>query len=72
MNGFATTAGSRRNFFASNGNEQPTIFDKITVAIDFLDRAGFKPTDNVKVSAQVNNPFEGLSTEDLKKLIDSE
>lgn len=46
--------------------------DKITVAIDFLDRAGFKPTDNVKVSAQVNNPFEGLSTEDLKKLIDSE
>ena len=46
--------------------------DKITVARDFLDRAGFKPTDEVKVSGQLNNPFEGLSTADLKKLIDDE
>lgn len=43
--------------------------DKISVAKDFLDRAGFKPTDEVKVSGEVNNPFAGLSTEELKKLI---
>lgn len=44
--------------------------DKIAVAKDFLDRAGFKPSDEVKLSGAVNNPFAGLSTEDLKKLID--
>ena len=44
--------------------------DRISVAKDFLDRAGFKPTDEVKVSGEINNnPFEGLSTEELKKLI---
>lgn len=43
--------------------------DKISVAKDFLDRAGFKPTDEVKVSGELNNPFAGLSTEELKKLI---
>lgn len=43
--------------------------DKIAVAKDFLDRAGFKPTENVSVSGVVNNPMAGLTTEDLKKLI---
>ena len=43
--------------------------DKITVAKDFLDRAGFKPTDEVKVSGEVNNPFAGLSTDELKKMV---
>ena len=46
--------------------------DKISVAKDFLDRAGFKPSDEVKLSGEVNNPFAGLSTEELKKLIDDE
>lgn len=43
--------------------------DRISVAKDFLDRAGFKPTDEVKLSGGINNPFAGLSTEELKKLI---
>jgi len=45
--------------------------DKINVAKDFLDRAGFKPTDKVEHSGNmsINNPFEGLTTEELKKLI---
>ena len=45
--------------------------DKINVAKDFLDRAGFKPDDKVQLSGEVNtsNPYEGLTTEDLKKLI---
>lgn len=46
--------------------------DRIAVAKDFLDRAGFKPTDEVKVSGEVNNPFAGLSTDELKALIGDE
>lgn len=43
--------------------------DRIAVAKDFLDRAGFKPTDELKLSGEVNNPFENLTTEELRKLI---
>lgn len=43
--------------------------DRIAVAKDFLDRAGFKPAENVNVNKTVSDPFEGLTTEDLKKLI---
>ena len=43
--------------------------DKITVARDFLDRAGFKPGEEVKLSGHINNPFAELSTEELKALI---
>ena len=50
-------------------NPEAADRDKIAVAKDFLDRAGFKPTDEVKVSGNINNPFEGLTTEELKKLV---
>lgn len=43
--------------------------DKIAVAKDFLDRAGFKPVDEVNLSGAVQNPFAGLTTEELKKLV---
>lgn len=43
--------------------------DKIAVAKDFLDRAGFKPVDEVNLSGEVQNPFAGLTTAELKKLI---
>lgn len=33
------------------------------------DLMGEKPQDKVELSGEVSNPFEGLSTEDLKKLI---
>lgn len=46
--------------------------DKITIAKDFLDRAGFKPGEEVKLSGSVNNPFADLSTEELKALISRE
>lgn len=42
--------------------------DRINVAKDFLDRAGFKAVDKAQIEVK-NNPFEGLTTEDLKKLI---
>lgn len=50
-------------------NPEAADKDKIAVAKDFLDRAGFKPTESVSVSGVVNNPMAGLTTEDLKKLI---
>lgn len=36
------------------------------------DTAGQKPTDKVEMSGELNNPFEGLSTEELKKLVDDD
>ena len=43
--------------------------DKITIARDFLDRAGFKPGEEVKLSGSVNNPFADLSVDELKALV---
>lgn len=43
--------------------------DKITIARDFLDRAGFKPGEEVKLSGSINNPFTNLTTDELKALI---
>lgn len=47
--------------------------NKITVARDFLDRAGFKPSEEVRLSGKVenSNPYEGLTTEQLIKLAES-
>lgn len=50
-------------------NPESADRDKIAVARDFLDRAGFKPVDEVNVSGEVQNPFAGLTTAELKKLI---
>lgn len=36
------------------------------------DTAGQKPVENVVMAGEVNNPFAGLSSEDLKALIDGE
>lgn len=44
--------------------------DKITVAKDFLDRAGFKPTDKVEnTTTFVANPLQDLDTDEIKKII---
>lgn len=45
---------------------------RIKAAVDFLDRAGFKPIEKLEHSGDMSvntNPLEGLSTDDLKKLI---
>lgn len=40
-------------------------------AAEFIrDTIGQKPTDNMYVSGEVNNPMAGLTTEELKKLIE--
>ena len=36
------------------------------------DTIGEKPTEDININGSVNNPFEGLTTEELKKLIESE
>ena len=41
-------------------------------AVDILNKMEGSYTENVNLNGQVNNPFAGLSTEDLKKLIDDE
>ena len=38
-------------------------------AIDLLNRMEGEYTDNLKVTGDVKNPFEGLTTEELKKLV---
>ena len=44
-----------------------------TKAAEYVrDTIGQKPVDNVVMGGEVNNPFAGLSTDDLKKLIDGE
>jgi hypothetical protein len=50
-------------------NPEAADRDRIAVAKDFLDRAGFKPMDEVNLTGNVQNPFAGLTTEELKKLI---
>lgn len=29
-----------------------------------------KPKDNIKISGEINNPFEGMTTEELRKIVD--
>lgn len=36
------------------------------------DTAGMKPTDSLHIDGVVNNPFEGMSTEELRELVDNE
>lgn len=36
------------------------------------DTIGEKPKDNVNISGNLNNPFEGLSTEELRQLINND
>ena len=43
---------------------------RYNAAKDILDRAGFKPEENLTIKNTATDPFEGLSTEELKKLID--
>lgn len=63
---------ARNVMYAIMKNPEAADRDKIAVAKDFLDRAGFKPVDEVSVSGNVNNPFEGLTTEELKKMVYNE
>lgn len=60
---------ARKVMFDILKNPEAADRDRIAVAKDFLDRAGFKPVDEVNLNGEVKNPFAGLTTEELKKLI---
>lgn len=63
---------ARKTMYDIMTNPEADDRDRLSAAKDFLDRAGFKPSEDVKISGDVKNPFAGLSTEDLKKLIGDE
>lgn len=45
---------------------------KMQAIKDVLDRAGYKPQEKVNISGEVNNPFSGMTTEELRKIANSE
>ena len=49
---------------ALSGNTQSAIFIRDTI--------GEKPRENVDISGNINNPFTGLTTEELRKIVNSE
>jgi Phage terminase, small subunit len=65
---------ARKEMYKIMKSEATSPRDKITVAMDFLDRAGFKSTNKVEVNAEIKgtittkNPFEGLTKEELLKI----
>lgn len=60
---------ARKVMYSILTSEEAMDKDKIAVAKDFLDRAGFKPSENINMTGTMKNPMEGLTTEELKKLI---
>lgn len=63
---------ARKVMYSIMTDETAADKDRLAAAKDFLDRAGFKPTENVNVNRTVTDPFEGLTTEELKALIDDD
>lgn len=47
---------------------QKALNGDLNSAIYVRDTSGQKPIDNVNVTAEVNNPFKDLTTEELRKL----
>jgi hypothetical protein len=41
-------------------------------AVDILNKMDGEYTEKVEVNGQINNPFSGLTTEELKKLVDDD
>ena len=83
-NGKFADVDSIRNFAAIKGKnisvQEAIMIAQIqkamkgdTRAAEYVrDTIGQKPVDNVIMGGEVNNPFAGLSTDDLKALIDGE
>lgn len=60
---------ARKVMYEILNREDAADKDRITVARDFLDRAGFKPSDKLELSGEVKtNPFEGLTEAELRRL----
>lgn len=60
---------ARKVMYAIMNDPKARHQDKIAVAKDFLDRAGFKPTDKIEHSGGLNNTVTELTPEERKKRI---
>ena len=61
---------ARKVMFSIMKDDSAKDSDKLNAAKDFLDRAGFKSQDKIELSGElsVNNPFQNLTEEELRKL----
>lgn len=62
---------ARKVLFDIMNDEEANEHARLKAATDFLDRAGFKPTEKMEHSGGMNlnhNPFSELTTEELRKL----
>ena len=59
---------ARRVMYDILKNEGSSDKDRITVARDFLDRAGYTPTNKIEHSGDGFNPYAGLTTEELRRI----
>lgn len=61
---------ARKVLYDIMNDEEANEHARLKAATDFLDRAGFKPTEKMEHSGNmnVNNPYANLTTEELRKL----
>lgn len=63
------TARERKEWLTALVKDKEAYTKDKLKAIDILNRMEGEYTDNVNVNGQVNNPMAGLTTEELKKLV---
>ena len=66
------TATQRKEWLTQLINSEDEATPNKLKAVDILNKMDGEYTEKVQVNGNVNNPMAGLTTADLKKLIDSE
>lgn len=66
------SATKRKEWLTSLINNENEVTQNKLKAIDILNKMDGEYTEKVQVSGTVNNPYEGLTTEELKKMIGDE
>lgn len=66
------TATQRKKWLSEIMDDEYEDMNHRLKACDMLNKMDGSYTDKVQINGNVNNPMAGLTTEDLKKLIDSE
>jgi hypothetical protein len=66
------SATQRKEWLSELINDSDERTENKLRAVDILNKMDGEYIEKVQVSGKVNNPFEGLTTEELKELIESE
>lgn len=66
------TATQRKEWLSQIMDNEGEEMQHRLKACDMLNKMEGEYTDKLTVNGNINNPFEGLTTEELKKLIESE